>query len=270
MKKPNELFVVVCLILFACATNFFVYQASRLEDPVFLVHAYAVEQTQQTKLRFYYIQNHEDMVDIIDISFPEWQAGTKMDTSFHQESYGTYGRYRVSAIVVDFAFSAPIDTPITLKQMQVQWANGKTSMENLGNLVFFPSQTKDWFLSQSGESDNQGTADYTGMIQEDVELVGLDIPLENYFAGTLQIQQNDHALQFPQKLSANTQWQIKTQFLLPKRDNRRHMVIQIQPALVVQRADGTMGTLVLYDSMTYEPHFSQWEIFHILHMRGVM
>ena len=106
--------------------------------------------------------------------------------------------------------------------------------------------------------------------EEDVELLELKIPLDNYFADTLQIQQNDTILQLPQKLSAGTQWQIQTKFMLPEKDERRHMVIQIQPALVAQYADGTTSKWILYDSMTYEPDFSQWEVIHILYMRGVI
>ena len=270
MKKPNELCIVLCLIVFACGTNFFVHQASRLEHTVFLVHAYAMEQTQKTTLRFYYIQNREDSADIIAISFPEWQTETVECTNLRQKEYGTYGRYSIQSVLVDFLFSVPIETPVTLKKMQIQWSNGETTTEDIGTIYFFPSQTENWFDVQAASSDNQGIANYTGVVQEDVALLELKIPLDNYFADTLQIQQNNTILQLPQKLSAGTQWQIQTKFMLPEKDERRHMVIQIQPALVAQYADGTTSKWILYDSMTYEPDFSQWEVIHILYMRGVI
>ena len=50
------------------------------------------------------IQNREDSADIIDISFPEWQTETVECTNLRQQEYGTYGRYSIQSVLVDFYF----------------------------------------------------------------------------------------------------------------------------------------------------------------------
>lgn len=269
-KKNYDLLFVSMIILVVALINVFVYRATRLKEPVFLTHTYAVEPTNDQVLYFYYITNMDQKENIMHILFPELKGEGHAAILKENKKIDDYGTYSLYEMAVNVPFADTLHNKETITQMEVVWSDHRHTTVDIGTLKFLePSQDLDVFHEIQESSDEVSTK-ITFTPEKNITLNGLKVPLEGNLEDLfLFCDDTGKSLDFPLQCKAGKEMSLYIKWNIPSRNEHKHFVMALTPYIEIQCADGTRGVLPISYDMTYHPKWSTQEIYRISAMKGV-
>lgn len=241
-----------------------------------MTHVFTAEQGDANLNKFYYITNEADQRSPVWVYWPELGEGISGEEPFWCMEESTHGVYsvRTFALTYDFLDELPLEDERLLTQMQVKWSDGTETLAEIGALYIFAERDiseEGWDSVGSGFRENIPYDSYEKTFLEDMTLTGVRMPLEDRYGDLLSVtDQAGEEMAFPLAEKKNDTFTMQTQFVVPKKDARSHMVLELKPVLEGVRANGQPIRLLMEDSARYVPDWSFVEVYRILHMKGAV
>ncbi|WP_172195630.1 hypothetical protein [Saccharibacillus qingshengii] len=262
--------------------NLAYYREGQLEKPVFLTHYIETENDEGTLFDLYVLENLEEEQQIAQIRIPgleRAQIAVSSRSSYRNQELVKYTVQLAGESADDVRFTArSSDWPLVFKQIEVDYADGTRSTENIGEIHLYPRPSAEPVLTvpQSMSSNGQ-EGQSTLQAEEDLRITGVDTGFEVGLGSRLELYWGDEVgewdfdqpleewgrgsllgeAKFPMELKKGGTTKLGYRFL-DQADDDWATVYRLMPRIRTESSDGTSRILSVF--VDYAPYPDEQQI----------